>query len=85
KAQGKRLIARIIANTGTKLVGYQGYNFSEIQNAAPNFGPFDLDLTDLGSKPGSPTLFYPFTTTLIEITLNRVPLPPVDIFSFPTA
>jgi pimeloyl-ACP methyl ester carboxylesterase len=83
KLQGKKLTARIIANTGTKLVGYQGYGSTQVQNAAPDFGPIDLDLSNFdGSNPNQPALFYPFTTTLIEITLNREPLPPVDIFMF---
>jgi hypothetical protein len=77
---GKRLIARIIASSGTELVGYQGFGSNA---AAPNFGPFDLDLSDYdGTKPGKPALFYPFTTTLLEIVLNREPVPPVNIFQW---
>ena len=77
---GKRLIARIIASSGTELVGYQGFGSNA---AAPNFGPFDLDLSDYdGTKPGKPALFYPFTTTLLEIVLNREPVPPMNIFQW---
>ena len=77
---GRRLIARIIASSGTELVGYQGFGSNV---AAPNFGPFDLDLTEYdGTKPGKPALFYAFTTTLLEIILNREPVPPVNIFQW---
>jgi pimeloyl-ACP methyl ester carboxylesterase len=83
KIEGKRLIARVIAKTGTQLVGYQGYGSNIAEGATPDFGPIDLDISDFdGSKPGSFSLFYPFTTTLIEIILNREPMPPVDIFKF---
>ncbi len=83
KIAGKRLIARIIARTGTKLLGYQGYGSNVTQGATPDFGPVDLDISDFdGSQAGKPTLFYPFTTTLIEIILNREPMPPVDIFKW---
>lgn len=38
KIEGKQLIARIIAKTGTKLVGYQGYDSNRAQGATPDFG-----------------------------------------------
>ncbi|HTS08781.1 MAG TPA: hypothetical protein VMP68_24645, partial [Candidatus Eisenbacteria bacterium] len=83
KIEGKRLIARIIAKSGTQLVGYQGYGSNVAEGATPDFGPVDLDISDFdGSKPGSFSLFFPFTTTLIEIVLNREPMPPVNIFKF---
>jgi pimeloyl-ACP methyl ester carboxylesterase len=82
KIEGKRLIARVIAKTGTQLVGYQGYGSNMAEGATPDFGPVDLDISDFdGSKPGSFSLFYPFTTTLIEIILNREPMTS-DIFKF---
>jgi hypothetical protein len=65
-----KLRARIHASTGTELMAYQGYNFEEKQLTADS-EPIELDL-DLGEH-GS--LFFPFTTTLIEIILNREPLP----------
>ena len=83
KVAGKKLIARIIANTGTKLLGYRGYGMNYNETAAPDFGPVDLDISSYdGSQAGKPSLFYPFNTTLIEIILNREPMPPVDIFTF---
>jgi hypothetical protein len=42
----------------------------------------DLDLSDYdGTKPGKPALFYPFTTTLLEIILNREPVPTGEYLS----
>jgi hypothetical protein len=53
------------------------------EGATPDFGPVDLELSDFdGTKADKPRLFYPFTTTLIEIILNREPIPPVAIFKF---
>ena len=83
KIEGKRLIARIIAKTGTRLVGYQGFGFGANQGQAPtpDLG-VELDISEFdGSVPGK-SLFFPFTTTLIEIILNREPITPTDVFSF---
>jgi len=65
-----KLRARIHASTGTELMAYQGYNETK-QELTADSAPIELDL-NLGSE-GS--LFSPFTTTLIEIILNREPLP----------
>jgi hypothetical protein len=63
------LRVRIHASTGTELMAYQGYG--DIENA-------EQDLTAT-SKPvelkADSSLFHPFTTTLIEVILNREPLP----------
>jgi pimeloyl-ACP methyl ester carboxylesterase len=83
KIAGSRLVARIIASTGTDLVGYQGYGTNSAIGATPDFGPVDLDISAYdGTQAGKPALFYPFTTTLIEIVLNREPIPPVKIFQW---
>ncbi len=67
-----KLRARIHASSGTDLVGYQGFGVPPGPvSALPQ--PIDIDLDSLGPENG--TLFYPFTTTLIEIILNRTPLP----------
>lgn len=80
---GKKLIARIRASTGTELVGYWGFGSSVQEQATPDFGPVDLDISDYaGTQPDKASLFYPFTTTLIEIILNREPIPPVRIFEW---
>ena len=65
-----KLRARIHASTGTELMAYQGYNETK-QDLTADSKPIELDL-NLGEH-GS--LFFPFTTTLIEIVLNREPRP----------
>ena len=67
-----KLKVRINASTGTELMTYQGYGSEEKQLGA-TAEPVEIDLEDLGN--GNGTLFHPFTTTLIEIVLNREPLP----------
>jgi hypothetical protein len=69
---GVKLRARINASTGTELLAYQGYG-SQPQQLGSTAGPVEIDLNDLGAGHGS--VFYPFTTTLIQIVLNREPLP----------
>jgi pimeloyl-ACP methyl ester carboxylesterase len=66
------LRVRINASTGTELMAYQGYG-TEAKTLGASAEPVELDITDLGK--GNGTLFHPFTTTLIEIVLNREPLP----------
>lgn len=76
------LRARIQASTGTAILAYQGYS-SDVKALSETPEPVDVDVTDLG--PGNGSLFYPFTTTLIEIVLNREPLPfdgPCEILKF---
>ncbi len=75
----KGLKLEFMASTGTQLLGYLGYI------------PDDIDITQIEAQPTftmdlSESLhntdfkfFYPFTTTLIEIILNREPLPIKDI------
>ena len=63
---------RINASTGTELMAYQGYG-SEARQLSATSEPVELDISSLGNGRGS--LFWPFTTTLIEIVLNREPLP----------
>jgi hypothetical protein len=66
------LKVRIHASTGTELMAYQGYGDTQQQLTATS-APVELSLEAI-NKPGS-SLFHPFTTTLIEIILNREPLP----------
>jgi hypothetical protein len=60
---------RILASSGTELVSYRGIGAAE--------GDWDgvLDLSALGSG-ADVTFFFPFTTTFIEIVMNREPIPP---------
>ena len=64
---------RIGASTGTALITYQGYNLGVPMTMNATSGSVDLDITTAGSQ--GETLFYPFTTTLVEIILNREPFP----------
>jgi len=69
---------RVIASSGSQLVGYQGFG-SEKSTESPAVqreGKWDatLDLSSLADDTGI-KFFYPFTTTLIELKLNREPLP----------
>jgi hypothetical protein len=71
------LWVRVIASSGSQLVGYHGFG-SEKAPDAPNAhdGKWDasLDISSLADDTGI-KFFYPFTTTLIELKLNREPLP----------
>jgi hypothetical protein len=85
---GKKLSVRIVASTGTDMVGYQGYGSNAVSTGVePTIGPVDLDISKYqGDEAGQPSLFYPFTTTLVEVILNREPIPQkdgsVEIFGF---
>jgi hypothetical protein len=92
KIAGKKLLVRIVASTGTDLVRYQGYNCSDIPVApvsddARKINYVDLDISKYeGDRPDAPSLFCPFTTTLVEIILNREPIArddaTLEIFGF---
>jgi hypothetical protein len=71
----QELKVEFIASSGTKLLGY----FEHIEDEAtavpgPDDPTFTMNLTPL-FKDTQISFFYPFTTTLIEIILNREPLP----------
>ena len=79
----KELCINVIASTGTKLVSYLGHgnriwpgNTEGGNSAGMGYVTYDLGPV-LHHKEG--TLFYPFTTTLVEIVLNREPMPLVGI------
>jgi hypothetical protein len=65
-----KLRVRIHASTGTELMTYQGYGTDPKQLTATS-EPVEVDVPTSGAD----TLFFPFTTTLIEVVLNREPLP----------
>jgi hypothetical protein len=72
------LWVRVIASSGSALVGYLGFG-SEKPADAPALdreAKWDgtLDISSLPTDTGI-KFFYPFTTTLIELRLNREPLP----------
>ena len=66
------LMLRIHASSGTDLMVYQGYgtNNDATKMTADAF-PVELELDGAAGK----ILFKPFTTTLVEIVLNREPYP----------
>lgn len=75
----KNLHLQVIAESGSDRVGYVGYGSEKLtaEDRSGDDGKWDAQidisplLTDAAVK-----FFYPFTTTLIEIKLNREPLPP---------
>jgi hypothetical protein len=73
---------RVTASTGTKLMAYQGYGSDDSgKTMTATAGPVIINVNGLGDA----SLFYPFTTTLVEIIVNREPWPlekVSDIFKF---
>lgn len=74
----ENLWIRVMASSGSQLVGYQGYGSGagdEPSDPADD-GKWDaeLDISSLVDDVGL-RFFYPFTTTLVELRLNREPLP----------
>ena len=66
---------RIKASTGTEIMTYQGYGTDQTEMAMrADSDPVVFDISG-GLGGGSAALFHPFTTTLVEIVLNRVPYP----------
>ena len=64
----ENLWLRVMASSGSQIVGYQGFGTDD--------GKWDaeLDISSLIDDVGV-RFFYPFTTTLVEIRMNREPLP----------
>lgn len=73
---------RVTASTGTALMAYQGYGSDESgKTMTATAGPVVINVNGLADA----SLFYPFTTTLVEIIINREPWPldkVSDIFKF---
>ncbi|MCX6590174.1 MAG: hypothetical protein NTZ56_01490 [Acidobacteria bacterium] len=59
---------RLIANTGTNYAKYVGYQ-AEIETGGPSWSA-EIELPTSTSPTGL-AFFYPFSTTLVEIVLNR--------------
>ena len=82
-ARRATLELRVIAQSGTELVAYYGYE-SETFTAAgeeredPGTWDAKVDLTPW-LRDEDVKFFFPFTTTLVEIRLNREPAPPVGV------
>ena len=79
-----RLRARVIASSGSKLVGYHGHGSEKTNTDITEVnleGKWDAKL-DLSQIPSDEArhLFRPFMTTLVELKLNREPMPlPVNM------
>lgn len=79
------LRARIIASTGTRLVAYHGVGGERVNpdGSLNQWGRWDAQI-DLDTLIDQHTrFFHPFTTTLVEICLDREPLPlrgPNEVF-----
>jgi pimeloyl-ACP methyl ester carboxylesterase len=73
------LALRVIASSGSHLVGYTGFGTDKVGDTSDGStrpGKWDGTL-NLSSLLGDAKVkfFYPFTTTLVELKLNREPLP----------
>ncbi|CAN5157767.1 hypothetical protein BH23GEM2_BH23GEM2_12820 [soil metagenome] len=88
-AELESLLLRVIASSGSQLVGYTGFGSDRIGDTSSGTtreGKWDgsLDLSELLGD-AAVSFFYPFTTTLVEIRINREPLPLVgrnEVFWF---
>ena len=79
RARLANLWMRVIASSGSQLVGYHGFGSEKSVNAGDRRASDakwdgELDLSELLGD-AEVKFFYPFTTTLVEIRLNREPLP----------
>jgi pimeloyl-ACP methyl ester carboxylesterase len=72
------LWVRVIATSGSQLVGYQGFGSDKLADSTALNREAKWDATlNISSLPADTGIkfFYPFTTTLIELRMNREPLP----------
>ncbi|MBN1238413.1 MAG: hypothetical protein JXB36_07915 [Gammaproteobacteria bacterium] len=73
----KALALRVIASSGTELVGYHGFNSDDgLDVPARERNKWDAIIefdASIGSKDVK--FFYPYTTTLVELRMNREPMP----------
>jgi len=74
QVQLKNLHLRIMASSGSDYVTYYGYGNERIKKDGQSTWDACLDLSPL-LKDAKTKLFYPLTTTLVEVQLNREPIP----------
>jgi hypothetical protein len=76
RGRGRRLTAQLYASTGTQRVLYSGALVDTAGVEAPNRGGTWYGSLDLSSvlPGGAVRFFHPFTTTFIELRLDREPL-----------
>lgn len=71
---------KLTADTGTGMVGYLGYNSDgspvtmSRKDLSRTDGPVPFMIDFNNRMPDGSTFFHPFTTTLVELRLNREPL-----------
>ncbi len=81
------IFVRVIASADTSLVGYQGFG-TDATVLNPTTASVELRVTSHVRPSGGehPSFFFPFTTTLVEIRLNREPVRradgSMDLFQF---
>ncbi|HEY3706399.1 MAG TPA: hypothetical protein VGL22_15155 [Terracidiphilus sp.] len=81
ESTGKRMWVELIASSGSELIEYMAYADDSgnpqrlaITSHDPTAGqPVRMDITDL--TKGGDSLFYAYTTTLMEIFVEREPMP----------
>jgi len=82
-AERSSLVLRLTARSGSELVAYHGIGserFTAEGDERAGDGTWDaqIDLTSMLNDDGV-TFFHPFTTTLVEVRLNREPMPPSGV------
>jgi hypothetical protein len=84
------LALRVIASSGTELIGYEGYSSSShliLSQRETNKWDAIIEFdASIGARDVQ--FFYPYTTTLVELRLNREPMPAVGtnrVFWFGTS
>ena len=92
KADNKKMWLELIASSGSALIEYEAYTGSandplrlaiDSHDSMVN-KPVKMDITALTEGGGS--LFYPYTTTFMEVFVQREPMPlgkVSDLFTFP--
>jgi hypothetical protein len=92
KESGKKMWVELIASSGSNFIEYEAYTGSEddpqrlaiASHDATQNQPVKMDITEL--TEGGASLFYPYTTTLLEIFVEREPMPLGGVsalFTFP--
>ena len=82
-AKLKSLQLRLIASSGTALIGYSGKGTEKIKidgsrTTYDRSGKWDAWI-ELPAEINETSVFYPYTTTLLEIKINREPMPLVGV------
>lgn len=70
------LYLQVVASAHSRRVGYLGFDSSNQPGSiqSPSINEITIDISSV-SKRREFSFFFPFTTTLVELTMNREPLP----------